>query len=194
MHFVPFTKKTIKDTDGFTLIEIVIVIVVLSILYMIVTPRVSRIINTERDNFAILTGMIVKTFDDSFLHNTTNYLVVHLQNPDLEETESEDDFKNRNNAVSVLNVVSGTWIDNKRKSLKWRKFSPAKFLIEEVVLQNGEKLTNGIVRIPFYPQGYSDNVIIHVLVNGTQKWSIKISKYIKEPKVLEGYVTFRTED
>jgi prepilin-type N-terminal cleavage/methylation domain-containing protein len=194
MQFISLTKKTIKDTSGFTLIEIVIVIVVISILFMVVTPRVSRIVNTERDNFALFTGLIAKTFDDSFLHNTINYLVIHLPNPELEESESESGILNRHNAVSVLNIINGSYVENKRKTLKWRKFSPSKFLIEEIVRPNGEKLTSGNVWIPFYPQGYSDNVIIHILVNGAQKWSIKINKYIKEPKVLEGYVTYQPED
>jgi prepilin-type N-terminal cleavage/methylation domain-containing protein len=192
--FVSVKNRIVEDSSGFTLIEMVIVIVVLSILFMIVTPRISRIINTERDNFAIITGLIAKTFDDSFLHNKINYLVVHLSNPELEETESSEGIMNRHNAVSVINIVDGKYVENKRKTLKWRDFSPSRFLIEEVVKPNGEKLSSGNVWIPFYPQGYSDNVIIHILVNGGQKWSIKINKHIKEPKVLEGYVTYQSED
>src|SRR5208283_1840736 len=143
MRIISLAKRIVKETGGFTLIEMVIVIVVISILFMVVTPRVSRIINTERDNFALFTGMIVKTFDDSFLHNTTNFLVVHLQNPDLVETESDTEILNRHNAVSVLNIVNGSYVENKRKTLRWRKFSPGNFLIEEIVKPSGEKLASG---------------------------------------------------
>ncbi|OHD69064.1 MAG: hypothetical protein A2W19_17590 [Spirochaetes bacterium RBG_16_49_21] len=192
--FVRLKNRVLADSSGFTLIEMAIVIVVLSILFLIVTPRISRVINSERDSFAIFTGMIAKTFDDSFLHNKINYLVVHLQSPNAEETELNKDILNRHNAVSVINIIKGSFVENKRKSLKWREFPPDKFLIEEVLLANGEKLTGGNAWIPFYPQGYSDNVIIHILVKGEFKRSIKINKHIKEPQVIDGYASFEPEN
>jgi prepilin-type N-terminal cleavage/methylation domain-containing protein len=182
------------DTEGFTLIEMVIVIVVVSILFLIVTPRISRVLNSERNSFAILTGMIAKTFDDSFLHNRINYLVVQLNNPNPDEAELNKDISGRRNAVSVMSSVNRSFVENKRKSLQPREFSSDKFLIEEVLLASGEKLTNGYALIPFYPQGYSDNVILHILVNGEVRRSIRIDKNIKEPEVLEGYVTFESEN
>jgi prepilin-type N-terminal cleavage/methylation domain-containing protein len=188
-----FKKAIVGDTSGFTLIEMVIVIVVISILFMIITPRISRMANTERNNFALFTGMIAKTFDDSFLHNRINYFVIHLPNPDPEEIELNKELLNRRNAISIINIVGGNFVRNKRKTLTWRDFPPDKFLIEEVIRPNGEKLLSGNVWVPFYPQGYSDNVIIHITVNGSQKWSVKINKHIKEPKVLEGYVTYEPE-
>jgi prepilin-type N-terminal cleavage/methylation domain-containing protein len=188
------TYVLLWDTGGFTLIEMVIVIVVVSILFLIVTPRITRVINSERNSFAILAGMIAKTFDDSFLHNRINYLVVQLQNPNPDEAELSKDISGRQNAVSVLSYVNRSFVENKRKSLQAREFPPDKFLIEEVLLANGEKLTSGYVLIPFYPQGYSDNVILHILVNGEVRRSIKIDKNIKEPEVLEGYATFESEN
>src|SRR3990172_4050347 len=128
--FVRLKNRVLADSSGFTLIEMAIVIVVLSILFLIVTPRISRVINSERDSFAIFTGMIAKTFDDSFLHNKINYLVVHLQSPNAEETELNKDILNRHNAVSVINIIKGSFVENKRKSLKWQ-FPTDKFLIEE---------------------------------------------------------------
>jgi hypothetical protein len=92
----------------------------------------------------------------------------------------------------VRNYVNNEWVDCNRKSLKYKEF-PNSFLIEEVITPSGEKIANGIALIPFYPQGYTDNHVIHILVKGEQKWSIRIDKHIKEPKVLEGYVSLDKE-
>jgi prepilin-type N-terminal cleavage/methylation domain-containing protein len=186
------SRRPVRDNSGFTLIEIVVVIAIVALMFMIAAPRVSRVFNSQRENFAIFTGMIVRTFDDAFLHNRTNYLTVHLLSADPEDTLGHKDVFNRHNGISVLNIVEGEFVESKLKSLKFKEFSDS-FLIEEVLLSTGEKITNGNVMIPFYPQGYSDNVIIHIMVNGGQQWSIRIVKHMKEPKVLEGWITHETE-
>lgn len=188
-----FTKKKMRhDSRGFTLIEIVVVVAIISILFMIAVPRVTRIFSTQRENFAIFTGMIAATFDDAFLKNRTDFFTIYLTAPDPDDTMGQKDVFNRKNGVAVLNYVDGEFIDSRKKTLKFKEFSQS-FLIEEVVTSTGETITNGNVMIPFYPQGYSNNYIIHVLVNGEQKWSIRIEKHLKEPKVSEGYATFDSE-
>lgn len=185
-------RKLSPDNRGFTLVEIVVVIAIVAVLFMIAAPRVTRVFSSQRENFAIFTGMIVKTFDDAFLHNRTNYLTLHLQSPDPEDSLGQADVFNRSNGISVLNIVDGEFVDSKLRSLRFKSFSEA-FQLEEVILSNGEKLRNGNVMIPFYPQGYSDNAIVHVLVNGDQQWSVKIDKHMKEPRVLEGWITYEAE-
>jgi len=185
-------RKLTPDNRGFTLVEIVVVIAIVAVFFMIAAPRVTRVFSSQRENFAICTGMIVKTFDDAFLHNRTNYLTIHLQSPDPDDSLGQTDVFNRSNGISVLNIVNGEFVDSKLKSLRFKQFSEA-FQIEEVILANGEKLRNGNVMIPFYPQGYSDNAIIHVLVNGDQQWSVRIDKHMKEPRVLEGWITYEAE-
>ena len=80
-----------------------VVIAIVAILFMIAVPRVTRMFSTQRENFAIFTGMIVRTFDDAFLHNRTNYLTLHLQSPDPEDSLGQTDVFNRSNGISVLN-------------------------------------------------------------------------------------------
>ncbi len=190
--YLSIKKKMFGDDRGFTLIEIVVVIAIISILFMIAVPRVTRIFSTQRENFAIFTGMIAATFDDAFLKSRTNFFTVYLTAPDPEDTMAQKGVFNRKNGVAVLNYVNDEFVDSRRKMLQFKEF-PQSFLIEEVVTSSGETITNGNVMIPFYPQGYSNDYIIHVLVNGEQKWSVRIDKHLKEPKVSEGYATFDQE-
>ena len=185
-------SRLAQDNRGFTLVEIVVVIAIIAIVFMIAAPRLTRVFSTQRENFAIFTGMIVKSFDDAFLHNRTNYLTLHMESPDPEDSLGQTDVFNRRNGISVLNIVNGEFVDSKLKALSFKSFSDD-FQIQEVILSNGEKISNGNVMIPFYPQGYSDNAIIHVLVNGEQQWSVRIEKHMKEPAVREGWITYETE-
>src|SRR4030042_5792263 len=88
-------KKIWHDSGGFTLIELVVVIAIISILFMIATPRLTKLFSTQRQNFAIFTGMAAKTFDDSFLNHRTNYLTVHLRNMGPEGSQGQKDVLTR---------------------------------------------------------------------------------------------------
>lgn len=183
-----------KWNKGFTLLEIIIVMVIISILGLLIIPRMSGIFNTKRNNFLILTATIAKTFDDSYLSNRQNILIVHLHEPNSDsEEEQESEILSRTNGISVVNLDSkGLLTDSKNKILKYREF-PDSFKIEEVLLSTGEPVATGNVLIPFYPEGYSDNVIIHILINDEERWSVRIFKMRKEPEIINGYIDFDTE-
>ncbi|MBN1496780.1 MAG: type II secretion system protein [Spirochaetes bacterium] len=177
------------DNRGFTLIELIVAISVISLLFMLAIPRVGRMIGSQREKFAIVTGMLATAFDDAFMKDRPNFFVVYLSAPEVDDTVLQKDVVDRKNGVAVLNYVDGEFVDNRRKALQFRDFNDS-FLIEDVLYANGEKVTDGRAYITYYPGGYSSNCIIHVLVNGDQHWSIKIDKHIKEPKVIRGYETF----
>ncbi len=179
-------------SNGFTLIEIIVVVTIISILFLLVTPRLSRFMSDEGDNFALFTGIIAKTFDDSFLNDRVNYLVIHLNEPNPDDAVIENDIFQRSNGISVVTLEKGEFIDSENKLLRHRSF-PDSFVIEEVLLQWDKKITRGNALVPFYPQGYSDNIIIHVLVNDEDRWSVRIYRNIKEPAVQKEYVTFEDE-
>lgn len=182
-------RKLPRDTEGFTLIELMVVVAIIAILGMMLAPRLTRFLSKERNNFAILTGTIVTAFDDAFFHNRTNFLIVHLYEPYSEETEMGDEIFKHANGLTVAYIKDGKFVESKNRALKTREFDND-FKIEEVLLANGEKITNGHVSIPFYPQGYSDNIILHILVSDEDRVSVRINKYIKEPEVIKEYVTF----
>jgi prepilin-type N-terminal cleavage/methylation domain-containing protein len=184
----PF-KNAAGDKTGFTLIELLIVITIFSIMSLVVIPRITTVTDSRRSNFLVLTTMIAKTFDDAFVNDRMNFVLLHLYEPVVDK-DIQDEVFTRTNGISVVTQnEDGKFVDNADKILQYKSF-PDSFRIEEVILSTGEKITSGNALIPFYPSGQSDNVIIHVLVNNEQNWSIRIYKMRKEPEIFNGYVGF----
>jgi len=157
-----------------------------------IAPRISTIFNKNKEAFALATGLMAKTFDDSFLKNKTNFLVVYLnkKDPRIEEMPKEQKvIFNHSNALSVLELNEGKFEHSTRKMFKLREF-PESFKFERVLFKSGNQIEEGIALIPFYPNGSSDNVIIHVFVNDKEPWSIKIDKYRREPTVIPEFIDF----
>jgi prepilin-type N-terminal cleavage/methylation domain-containing protein len=182
-------KKIFSACHGFTLIELLIVVLILSTISLVVVPRISNVLNSKRSGFLILTNMIAKTFDDSFVNDRLNFVLIHLYEP-MSINENQEKLFSRTNGISiVVRNENGLFEDNKNKLLQYKNFSDS-FRIEEVLLSTGEKVTTGNILIPFYPQGQSDNVILHILVNNEESWSLRIYKMRKEPMIFPGYINF----
>jgi len=181
--------RTCTGSGGFTLVEIIIVVVVVSILTLLAVPRMSRFLGNEREYFSIMTGMIAGTFDDAFLNDRVNYLAVHLHEMKTGPGETEREVFERRNGLSVLNLTEEGFRDSRRKTLRFREF-PDDFRIEKALLSSGKTVREGTVLVPFYPQGYSDNLIIHLVLMDEEQWSVRIFKNMKEPAVIRGHVNF----
>ena len=181
--------NALRRADGFTLVELLVVITVLSIMGVVIMPRVTGFLGADRGNMIALSSIISKTFDESFLRKKTNFLAIHLHGPSTRTREEKNPLFERENGVSVLTLNDEkAFEDSKSRVLAYKKF-PSNFTIDEVILSTGEKITGGTVLIPFYPEGYSEDVIIH-LTSGTDRWSVIIYKMRKEPRVTAEYVDF----
>lgn len=185
--------KDLFNNNGFTLIEVITVLAIIGIMTVVMAPFLSNYFGPQRSQFIIVESVIAKTFDDSFIHKRTNFLAIHLHSPlsdDSEEEENQPVFS-RQNGISVVTMGNdGIFVDSKNKMLSPRTFSDS-FKIEEVLLSNGEKISEGTVLVPFYADGFSDNVIIHILASNDIKKSIVINKMQKNPMKLNDYVNFQ---
>ncbi len=183
----------LKKNDGFTLIEIMVVIALLSMLTAVALPRATNFFRSNKESFAIMTGVMAKTFDDSYLKNRTNYVAVHMFQPDPGVKEITDREKrelfDKSNGISVLLLHNGEFVPNERKILSFRDF-PSSFVIERVILPGGKTIESGTALIPYYPDGSSSDAIVHVTVDNEKRWSIQINKFMKEPAVIKDHITY----
>ena len=185
-------KMSLKNDAGFTLIELLVVIAIIATMTAVIAPRVSTIFNKNKEAFALATGLITRTFDDSFLKNKTNFLVIYLNKKDSkikDMPKEQREIFDHSNSMSVLELNGEKFEQSTRKIFKLREF-PETFRFERVLFASGSIIEEGVALIPFFPNGSSDNVIIHVYVNDTERWSIKIDKYLKEPAVVHDFIEF----
>ncbi len=181
-------------SKGFTLIETLIVLVILSISALAVAPRLTGFFSSERKNTSAATTLMVKTFDDAFIHGSTDFLLIHLAQPsddDRPESMPEKIFSRRN-ALSVVQLSDGIFADHKKDILKPKQF-PDSFRIEEVLYPGGNAVTSGNILVPFYPTGSSEDIIIHITMNGDHRISVRLRKYMKEPVVTEDFISFEEQ-
>jgi prepilin-type N-terminal cleavage/methylation domain-containing protein len=180
----------VKGGGGFTLLELIIVISILSIMALIIAPRIPRMLGTRRGDFAVFSGYLAAAFDDAFLKNRDNYLVIHLSRPDAELSGYDEAVFSRTNGISVLNRGGREpFVETANRLLRHHAF-PDSFRLEEVVFSNNETVREGNVFIPFYSSGRADDAVVHILVNGRDRWSVRIFKLRKEAKIIPGYMGF----
>jgi len=179
--------KSKIDNKGFTLIEIIIVLAIISIVTLFSLPQIGRFFNGKEKNMALLTTMITKTFDDSFLNDRINYLVVHLSSAGDDEEKKESLFQ-RQNGLSVANLKNGNFVETKRRLLQNIVFSNS-FKLQEILLSNGTTISEGNVFIQFNTKGFSENFILHIEIDD-EKWSVRNYKHLKDPKVEKGLLDF----
>lgn len=178
------------NSNGFTLIELIVVIAVFSILSIVVMPRIINYLSSARDNFLILSTIVTKSFDDAFINNRTNFIVFHCQSKENEISEISNPLFERTNGVSVAILNENSeFIDNPNKLLKNREF-PDSFAIKEILLPDGSSYTSGNVMIPVYSSGSTSGAIVHIITSNEEEWSLIINPYIKVPKVVKGYTTY----
>ena len=186
-------KRSLKNNDGFTLIEILVVVAIIATMTAVIIPRVSTIFNRDKEAFAIATGLIARTFDDSFLKGKINFLAIYLNENDPKKIEQipkeQREIFSHSNALAVLELEDSKFVQSSRDIFKLREF-PKSFTFERVLFASGNTVEEGVVLIPFFPNGSSENFIIHVNVNNAEPWSIKIDKYRKEPGVIHGFIDY----
>ena len=186
----PLLRAAYCNMRGFTLLELLIVLVIISILSLVVAPRISVFMSGKRSNTLLISAMIEKTFDDAFINNHTNFFVFHLSNSDNELVDFNETVFSRRNGVSVVNIgKEGKFTESSNKLLQHREF-PDSYRLTEAILSSGEKVKRGNILLPFYPQGYSDNLIIHIVVNGSEQYSMILDKFNKRPRIVSDFVDF----
>lgn len=169
-----------NDNKGFTLIEVMVVIAILTIMSVIALPKLTGFLGDKRKETSILKAYIEAVTDDSFVKRKTNYLCINLSRAGNKNSELFDERYNDTNIVNVYELNDGKFINNTNKVLKDRGFSSS-FILDEVILEGGKSITSGNVLIPFYSDGTSTSFMIKI-ISGDSKIILikdKITKMVK---------------
>lgn len=156
--------RALFNNSGFTLIELVVVIAILAIMSLVALPRISGFLGNERKDSALFESYIAAVADDSFVNRRDNFLCISLKKAGENTGEALND-KYRENSLTSYLFIDQKFKLNEKKILKARDFSSS-FTLSQVIFDGGMTVSEGVVIIPFYSDGTSENFTIRIISEG----------------------------
>lgn len=163
-----------KHSGGYTLIELIVVIALLSIMLAFAIPRFEGGVLTNNSKKVTRWFMIkIQMLKQNALKNRKIY-TLHIS-PDSgkmwisDESMSEEDLEKASQNTYEI---------------------PEDIRVLDVEYPGGEKISFNRADINFYKSGYSDKVMIHIEDKDSNRKSLLIEPFLPEIKVYEEYVGF----
>ncbi len=166
--------RKIKNSFGFTLIELIIVISLISIMLFFAVPKFQ-------------TGLFVNN-----MNKTLRWLMLKTQS--MREAAVFD----QKLCVLHINLDSGfLWVTDELMDMETQKKAKKKgfMLFDDVKIDDVEypdnlKISTGTADICFYKKGYSDNALIHLEDSDNQRFTLHIRPFLSKIKLYEKYFKF----
>jgi len=165
---------TTGGPDGFTLIEIIVVLALISIMLAFAVPRFQDVFQFDPIKKPSR-WLLVKVPDLRYraLRDQQTYTLhvgisgnslwtSHAAGPDEAGGKAEPDVYHLSDAIQLTGVV----------------------------LANGKRQTADVVDIHFYPQGWADPAIIHMRTEDQDTLSFIIEPFLSSPVIVDGYQEF----
>jgi prepilin-type N-terminal cleavage/methylation domain-containing protein len=166
-----FKKNTIAGNQGFTLIELIVVISLISILLFFSIPRLDISLfkdrNRELSAWIVLT---VRSLKEASLRDQETYVLAL----DLD-----------NNRMWVASADAADEITAEDKEAL-----PKGFRLLGIAYPEQDRIITGVAKIRFYPKGYSDAALIHVQDNNNDRVTYRVEPFLAHVKIHEGYLEY----
>lgn len=159
------------DDEGFTLIELIVVILLISIVLVFAAPRldVSFFSNQERKLSAWIL-LTVKSLKETAVKTQTS-TTLHI---DLDANRMW---------TSIGEVTDETPRENEYAL-------PSGYRLVDVQFPEMDKITRGVAVIRFYKKGYSDKALIHIEDSDDIQSSYLIEPFLPYVKISDTYIEF----
>ena len=165
-----------KWRKGFTLAELVVVLVLMAIIFSITLPRVTDIGKSERIKTTArrLAGMAQEAYSQAAVHSQPWFLVLDLKEQRGYLAESPPDEENEGDRVG-------------------RYFRPERGIkIQDVTHPTQGQITTGRATFVFWPQGMSEPGTIHLISDSGDKMTVFLRPYLGKTEIKEGHLREET--
>jgi prepilin-type N-terminal cleavage/methylation domain-containing protein len=163
-----------RQNDGFTLIELIVVISLISLMFFFAIPRIQVDIlsdNTRKVSRWIMLN--VSALKEKAVHDQKRY-VLHL---------SLD-----SNRLWVTSEIMSAEELEEAAAIGYNLPEDIKLL--DVEYPDKEKISVGRADIYFYKKGYSDKAIIHITNNDNEVLSFLIEPFLSRARLYNKYLEF----
>lgn len=174
-HLIPnFRFPVSRSSDGYTLIELVVVITLISIVLFISIPRFQGAVLADPTHAVSrwILGTVASLKEGAVRHQKRYVLHVTMDTGKLwvsNESMSEEELDNAENGGFEL---------------------PDDVKVLDVEFPGKGKVVFGRADISFYRQGYSDRALIHIEDESYNQRSFLIETFLPKVRLYEGYVAF----
>ena len=167
-------RATVLDKQGYTLIELIVVIVMIGIILTFAAPRLR--IAFLNDPLKTTARKMVGT-----LHNLRNEAVRQRQTYTLHfDLNSSKSWTTRD----LMTVEEQTLVREHASSL------PADVRIRDVWIKGKGKVVEGEATIRFTPRGYTQAAAVHLRSPDGREITLELSPFISKVTVIDKYVEF----
>jgi len=168
-----FLKKISSNARGYTLIELIVVIVLLGLMFGLTVPKFRQAVMSDTLDATSLRiiGLVENLREKAISDQVTYILHLDLRSKTLwafASTASEEDQEKARNRAYKL---------------------PADVNIEDIWSWSGGKLYDE-AKIHFSKKGYIEQSMIHLRSEDGRQLSLELSPFLGSIKIHEGYVDF----
>jgi general secretion pathway protein H len=166
-------KKTSSNTKGYTLIELIVVLVLLGLMFGLTVPKFRQAVSRDSlDASALRLIGLVEDLREKAISNQVSYLL-HF---DIREQK--------------LWAFASTASEEEQEEARERAYSlPADVEIEDIWSWSSGKLYDDAV-IRFSKKGYIEQSMIHLQSEDDRQLSLELTPFLGSIKIHDGYVDF----
>jgi prepilin-type N-terminal cleavage/methylation domain-containing protein len=166
-------RRDVPDAGGFTLVELAVVILLISITLVFAVPRLPEL----------------PLIDSSA--KTARWIILNVRNLKERAVREQRQF-----TLHVGIDRRHFWVTHEAMSAEERAQAeengyrlPAGMRVADVEYPDRSRMVSGQAEIAFYRKGYSDHVMLHI-ADGQDRMSFQIEPFLSRVKVYERYVSF----
>jgi len=161
-----------RANSGFTLIELIVVIIIMSVLLVFAMPRFSSFIFTDNMD-KVARWLIFKA--GSLKNRAVKDQRYYVINVDLDNNR--------------FWITDESMIDEEalQRAAEKSYTLPENVRILDVEFPGRGRTVNGIAEIFFYKKGYSDQAVIHIEGDDERKISLFVEPFLPSVKLVEEY-------
>ncbi|MCM2280629.1 MAG: type II secretion system GspH family protein [Bdellovibrionaceae bacterium] len=190
---------------GFTLIEVMVVMAIIGGILVVLAPRLVDKKSKMKDAVRELTTLTREIHNAARLFNSTYRLVVRMDDKKghtytVESTpgnatvlsEEQEEELDKGLSTDQDKAQSKNEFSEDPRVLKKAVQLPSGFYIGEIEYGNrSEPMTEGVAYIHFFPQGLTEEAVIHLTDRKTLNWTIALHPITGRANLFERRVTLR---
>lgn len=176
-HFIAFRPKGYCSQQGFTLIELIVVITLISVMMFFAVPRLNtNLLSSDKREVSKWLVLTVKSLKENAVRRQIRH-VLHV------------DFDNHKFWTSVDMPAVDELEEMAQKKENEFKL-PGGYRLIDVVFPEDQRESSGVVKIFFFQKGYSNHAMIHVEDADAHPITYEIEPFLRQIQIHDEYVEF----